>query len=193
MSATARPCRSSMVRLDALLHVAHELGETINPRARQPMRLLTLLRQPAPRQRLVVEALGQLLRAWWLVRFRQFSAYAAELGVAHPGEYAGKGASDLELLRDIRWAVEAVNRSVGGRFTCLMQGMAGKAMLNRRGAPNSLVLGAKMGGRSDADATDGMVAHAWLRSGPVVLLGGEVRGGFAPITSYYSRAPGAAS
>ncbi|WP_430736732.1 lasso peptide biosynthesis protein [Roseicyclus salinarum] len=51
---------------------------------------------------------------------------------------------DLQMLRDVRWAIEAVNRTVGGRFTCLMLGMAGKAMLNRRGIANTLVLGAKL-------------------------------------------------
>jgi len=149
------------------------------------MRLVTFLRQPARRKRLVLEATAGLLVAWWLVRFRPFREYAGRLGAAHPGEFTGASPADMALLRDVRWAVEAVNRSTGGRFTCLMQGMAGKAMLDRRHAENTLVLGAKLGGGDAAD-TEGMAAHAWLRVGPVVVLGGEARAGFAPITSYHS-------
>ena len=90
------------------------------------------------------------------------------------------------LLRDVRWAVEAVNRTFGGHFTCLMQGMAGKAMLNRRGVANTLVLGARLGGETGPSDDAGMSAHAWLCAGPVILLGGEVRAGFVPVTSYHS-------
>jgi hypothetical protein len=31
-----------------------------------------------------------------------------------------------------------------------------------------------------------MAAHAWLRVGRVVLLGGEARVGYVPVTSYHS-------
>jgi len=149
------------------------------------MRLVTFLRQPSRRKRLVVEAVTGLVKAWWLVRFRPFREYAGRLGAAHPGEFHGAAPGDLAVLRDVRWAIDAVNRSAGGRFTCLMQGMAGKAMLDRRNAENTLVLGAKLGGR-DLAADEGMAAHAWLRVGPVIVLGGDARAGFAPITSYHS-------
>ena len=102
-----------------------------------------------------------------------------------PGEVRAGDAADLVLLRDIAWAIGAVDRSVGGRFTCLMQGMAGKAMLDRRGTENTLVLGARLGGAQEAHP-GGMAAHAWLRAGPVVLLGAEGREGFAPVSSYRS-------
>jgi hypothetical protein len=31
-----------------------------------------------------------------------------------------------------------------------------------------------------------MAAHAWLRVGPDIVLGGEVRGEFVPVTSYHT-------
>ncbi|MDJ1007884.1 MAG: lasso peptide biosynthesis B2 protein [Paracoccaceae bacterium] len=150
---------------------------------------MTLLRQPRRRQLLAVEALRELLRAWWLVRFRAFRSYVCDLGEAKGGAFETEALhDDIALLRDVRWAIEAVNRTFGGRFTCLMQGMAGKVMLNRRGVPNTLVLGAKINGRDGGETTgaDGMAAHAWLCAGPVVLLGGEARAGFVPVTSYHS-------
>jgi hypothetical protein len=151
------------------------------------MRALTLIRQSRTRRQLVLEAARELLRAWWLVRFREFRTYAGELGQAHPAGFTTEFTpEDARILRDIRWAIDAINRTVGGRFTCLMQAMAGKAMLNRRGVENTLVLGAKL--KRD-EATPGeapMAAHAWLRVGRFVLLGGEASVGYVPVTSYHS-------
>jgi hypothetical protein len=151
------------------------------------MRTLTLLRQSRARRQLVLEACRELLRAWWLVRFREFRTYAGALGEAHPASFTSEFThDDVALLRDIRWAIDAINRTVGGRFTCLMQAMAGKAMLNRRGVENTLILGAKLK-RDEADGGDApMAAHAWLRVGRVVLLGGEASVGYVPVTSYHS-------
>ena len=127
------------------------------------------------------------MRAWWLVRFREFRTYAGELGYAHPAGFSSEFIhDDAALLRDIRWAIDAINRTVGGRFTCLMQAMAGKVILNRRGVENTLVLGAKLR-RDKAEAGDApMAAHAWLKVGRLVLLGGEASVGYVPVTSYHS-------
>ena len=151
------------------------------------MRILTLLRQPTRRQRLATEALRELVRAWWIVRFRAFRTYADDLGTAHAGAHQTDALpDDVVLLRDVKWAVGAVNRTFFGRFTCLMQGIAGKAMLNRRGVDNTLILGAKLNRQGETEGDEGMAAHAWLNVGPVVLLGGEAMAGYVPVTSYHS-------
>lgn len=151
------------------------------------MRALTLLRQSHSRRQLVFEACRELLRAWWLVRFREFRSYAGELGEAHPATFTTEFThDDTVLLRDVRWAIDAVNRTVGGRFTCLMQAMAGKVMLNRRGVENTLVLGAKLKRDEASEGDPPMAAHAWLKVGRLILLGGEASVGYVPVTSYHS-------
>ena len=97
------------------------------------------------------------------------------------------GVHDHEMLRDIRWAVKAVNQSFGNRFICLMQAMAGKTILNRRSVPNTLVLGAKISRVVETNYNEGMSAHAWLWAGGIILLGGEAREDFLPVTSYQSQ------
>jgi hypothetical protein len=149
-------------------------------------RLRTLMRQPWSRQRLVAEAFGGLVHAWALVRFRRFPAYAARLGEPLPGEVRPDRQADPAPLRDVSWAIGSVNRTFGGRFTCLMEAMACKAMLNRRGVDNALVLGAKLNDRA-GPAEDPMAAHAWLWAGGRVLVGGRERAGFVALTSYLSR------
>jgi hypothetical protein len=138
------------------------------------------------RKRLAAEALRELLVAWWLVRRRPFRSFAPSLGAPHPGEHVPVDRHDARLLADVRWAVTAVNRTSGGRFTCLMQAMAAKTMLTRRGVPSTLVLGAKISRGEELADPGAMAAHAWLRVGPVVVLGGEARGEFVPVTSYHT-------
>lgn len=116
----------------------------------------------------------------------EFRQYSDRLGDPHPGEFTTEVDEDIDLLTDVRWAVDSVNATFGGRFTCLMNGMAGKAILNRRGVPNSLVLGAKLKREVDEENNESMAAHAWLYSGPFILLGGRERPGYLPVTSYYS-------
>ncbi|MCP5073641.1 MAG: lasso peptide biosynthesis B2 protein [Rhodobacteraceae bacterium] len=137
---------------------------------------------------MVLEALAGLFIALLLVRLLPFRKYSHRLGTAHPGEYNEEVSQDQALLKDIRWAVNAVNRAFGGCFTCLMQGMAGKAMLNRRGVSNSLVLGVKINRdkQPGVEVDTGLAAHAWLWAGKILLLGGEVRDGYVPVTSYFS-------
>lgn len=149
-------------------------------------RLITYIRQSSRRRRLVLEAMAELARAWTLVRLRPFKTYSARLGVAAQGEAPEGPKVDIVLCSDVRWAVQAVNRSFGGHFTCLMQGMAGKAMLNRRGVANTLVLGARLKKDEDTPRKSDIAAHAWLYCGPVVLLGGEIRDEYVPVTSYVS-------
>lgn len=149
-------------------------------------RIRSLLSVSPARRALALEALLALVKAWALVRFRPFKAYAGRLGQPLQGEKPDLPPADLSLLRDLRWAVGAVNKTVGGRFTCLMQAMAAKEILNRRGVSNALVLGARRGAPEELPAGDAMAAHAWLWAGERIILGGEGREGFIPVASYRS-------
>lgn len=142
-------------------------------------------RRLSPARRAVArEAAVELLRASVLVRLRPFAAYAPRLGTVKSGDPEWKWEGDARALVEVRWAVQRWNRAAGGRFTCLMQAMAAQELLFRRGVPSSVVLGVKPGANG-ADPT----AHAWLRVGPLVVLGGEERDGHLAVASY-SRAPG---
>ncbi len=149
---------------------------------RQLRNFLTL---PLARKRLLAEAAGALLSAWWLVRRKPFRAYARTLGQPHPGEYDDAANHDMppQPLGQIRWALQRINRLAGGRFTCLMLGIAAKRMLDRRGLANTLVLGV----RPDKGAGDDPFgAHAWLWAGRYVVIGLEERVGHIPVASYHS-------
>lgn len=145
-----------------------------------------LLRISPGRRRLLGEAIGELIRAAWLVRIHSFPSYAEGLGKARAGDPAPIGEGDLAELQDIRWALTRWNKLLAGKFTCLMLAIAGKRMLARRRVPNSLVLGVKCAIQVQVgDARRDLAAHAWLRVPQGVLIGDEARIGYTPVVSFH--------
>lgn len=142
---------------------------------------LSLFRISAARRSLAREAAAELLMAWALVRLRPFATYSARMGIGVNGdpEWDLDAKPVIAALHDVNWAIRRCNLVAAGRFTCLMQAMAGQRMLARRGVEGAVVLGVKPG-RSGADPT----AHAWLRVGRFVVLGDEERPGHIPVASY---------
>lgn len=70
-----------------------------------------------------------------------------------------------ELAARCRWAVERAAGLVPGA-TCLTQALAGRFLLARRRAGSTITIGVA------PKETGGFRAHAWLRSGEQVVLGG---------------------
>jgi hypothetical protein len=62
--------------------------------------------------------------------------------------------------------------------TCLVQAIAGMMMLKRRGQESTLYLGI---GREQNEAFG---AHAWLRSGDVVVTGADEKDNFKVLSSF---------
>ena len=73
-----------------------------------------------------------------------------------------------ELLDRVAFAIPRVAARVPWRATCLVQALAAKRWLHRRGIPTELILGAKEAGEDRIDA------HAWLKVGERILVGGDV-------------------
>lgn len=82
-------------------------------------------------------------------------------------------------------AVERVSRFTPWRSNCLAQALAGHVMLRRRHVPTTLYLGVA----KDADVR--LHAHAWLRSGTLIVTGRSGHERFAPVMTYAWRAPAA--
>lgn len=141
--------------------------------------MLSFAKSPRHRRSLACQALIDLVRSWFLVRFRPFSSYSSALGVVSSGDPEWETVGNLRIFADVQWAVWRWNSLLGGRFTCLMQAMAGQALLARLGMESAVVLGVKPG-RTHSDP----MAHAWLRVGPWIILGHEERAGHIAVASY---------
>ena len=83
-----------------------------------------------------------------------------------------------ESLQRISWAVVTMGRHLPWECKCLVQAIAGKRMLQRRGIASTLYLGvAKEGEKA-------LIAHAWLRSGSVILTGRRDKDRFTVVSTF---------
>ncbi len=141
--------------------------------------LLTYLHLPKSNRRLVWETLWELLSVELMVRVRPFKQYAHSLG--KQGLELSPQTGDpqqVHAVKEIRWAVHAVTRRLPWKCRCLVQAIAGKRMLQRRGITSTLYLGVDHGG------TKWLEAHAWLRYGEVMVTGGPGHERFKIISTF---------
>ena len=114
-----------------------------------------------------MEALWQLFRARLLLLLIPFRKIAPGLG-KHMKETAREPlCRDLTTLHHIRLALRRASRYTPWKSACLVQALAAKNMLKRRRIPYTLYLGLTKNGEIEK----GIKAHAWLRSGNLVLTG----------------------
>lgn len=94
------------------------------------------------------------------------------------------GARTTDRRRDARaaeigWALRATAAHTPWNNTCLVQALAGAAMLRQRRIPATLTLGV-----ARESATEHLIAHAWLRCGEEVLTGDAARDRFVELASF---------
>jgi hypothetical protein len=81
-------------------------------------------------------------------------------------------------VRRIGWAVETMGHSLPWECACLVQALAGKGMLHRRGLPSTLYLGVARQGQT------ALTAHAWLQCGSEILTGAAGHREFQVIATF---------
>lgn len=73
-----------------------------------------------------------------------------------------------QTVSRIAWAVSAVARRLPARTTCLVEALAGEAMLRRRGLAPTL----RIGVREPGSGPTPLDAHAWVECAGSVVIGG---------------------
>lgn len=81
-------------------------------------------------------------------------------------------------MRRIAWAVKYVGRHTLWQSNCLAQAVAGRLMLKRRRISSTIYFG--MIKDSDGEIT----AHAWLKSGKLILTGGDDLEGYVIVAAF---------
>jgi hypothetical protein len=121
----------------------------------------------------------------WLGLFRAVLVSVPFRGIApHLGAHMAETPSGEEmpekqrLAKEVARAVSRADRHVPWEAKCLVQAMAGKKMLKRRGIETTLYLG--LAKNEEA----GLQAHAWLRCGDKILLGAGGLKGFAVVSTF---------
>lgn len=136
-------------------------------------------RRPAEQRRLLMRAtlmLG-LMRLALHLPFRTVSRAIA----LHQGEASESVAPEaLARAAAIGWAVRAAASHTPWESTCLVQALAATVLLRRHRIDGTLYLGVAR----DRDTPEGLIAHAWLRCGELVLTGAAGRARYTPVASF---------
>jgi hypothetical protein len=147
------------------------------------MSLITLLRKLGsrswPERWLLLRttlALATMRLAVGLVPFRVI-VRLLRLREAKPAQLTGP-AHEVRAART-GCAVRSVAAHAPWHSTCLVQALAAAILLRRDGIEATLSLGVA----KDADAPEGLIAHAWLRCGDSVVLGETESDRFTELTS----------
>lgn len=146
--------------------------------------ILDFLRAPKHQRYIAAEAFFWLIGSMLLVRFVPFRLWArwlGETGITTPEIDQPK---TQFTLRRVTWAVEGASAYLPWKSTCLMNALAGKRLLRRRGIASTVYLGA----RRDHDAPQTrLAAHAWLRVGSRVILGADQAAEYHPVAWFGDR------
>jgi hypothetical protein len=128
-------------------------------------RPLRFVRLPAAERRLLVKAallLVAIRLGLGLLPFQTLRHLLAQVAEVPTG-FRETNRSSTE---GIAWAVEVAGRHLPGAGTCLTQALAAHVLLRRQGYPTLLHIGVLKGEEGRLEA------HAWLKSGDKVVIGG---------------------
>ena len=140
-------------------------------------RTRVLVGLPPATHLLLLESLALLLWCRLLARWFPLRLYGRWLGELHAETPRHPAPPRAEAIRQIGWSVATASAILPWRDKCLIEAMAAKLMLRRRGAPTTLYIGAH---RAPAR---GVIAHSWLRCGDQTVTGGDGIG-YAVVASY---------
>lgn len=101
------------------------------------------------------------------ILFLPFRWLQPVLGLSLKESKAEEEKVNQDEARQISKMVERVSRYTPWESKCLVQAVVGKILLRRQGISNTLYLGV---GKDEGNA---LIAHAWLRSGKIILTGGR--------------------
>ena len=126
-----------------------------------------LIALPRERKAILVEAVFWLFvaRLIVLVPLARWSRY---LGTLQGQTSSLDKPNHVQQIKRIGWAIRAASLHVPWRADCLPQAVAGRIMLERRKIPSTLYFGLA---KTRLDGQVSLSAHAWLRSGTIVVTG----------------------
>lgn len=119
--------------------------------------------------------LGMARIAILTVPFRLLARYWGRQMVESP---AVEAREPKELLKQVSRAVAVMSHYLPWETKCLAQALAAKMMLKCRGISSTLYLGLTK------DQDNEIKAHAWLRSGTVVLTGSRGKNKFTVVSTF---------
>ncbi|MEH7096697.1 lasso peptide biosynthesis B2 protein [Neobacillus vireti] len=126
---------------------------------------------------LLVEAFLYLAWARYL-KGKSFAKVAPILGEQMVESSCICDESNIKNLKQISQAIQIMSRYTLWESMCLVRAIAGFKMLERRKIESTLYLGTAKNEHGQ------LIAHAWLRSGPLYITGAEEMGRFLVVSKF---------
>lgn len=131
-------------------------------------------------KRMLIEAF--IFLAWArILKAIPFSKVAPTLGVFMNETSLNDNETNGKIVRNISQAIHIMSRYTFWESECLVKAIAAMKMLERRQIESTLYLG------TAKDESGKMIAHAWLRSGPIYITGFEVMNRFTVTGKFAKR------
>ncbi|MFD0961419.1 lasso peptide biosynthesis B2 protein [Paenibacillus chungangensis] len=121
-----------------------------------------------------------MLAAAKLQLYRPFAKVAGTLGYKRQETHKEIPLEHIRTIKHITSAIAIMSRYTPWDSQCLVRAIAGMRMLKRRRIPGTLYLG------TAKDDDGNLIAHAWLRSGPLYISGADVMKDFTVVESFAS-------
>lgn len=129
-------------------------------------RIWLFLTSDVQMKNLLIEA--YILLAWArLLKAIPFSRVSPFLGSKMSETSFEMDVANIKLVKQISYAIHIMSKYTFWESQCLVKAIASMKMLERRKIDSTLYLG------TGKDENGIMIAHAWLRSGPLYLTGAE--------------------
>lgn len=107
-----------------------------------------------------------------------FKVYARFLGKINSESTRNGENIDWEYVERIAHFIRNVNKVSPFEFKCLVQATVGKIFIARRNMESTIYFGIKK------DGAKNLKAHAWLRVGPKIVLGGEIADQYNVVSTF---------
>lgn len=107
-----------------------------------------------------------------------FKVYARFLGKINSESTQNSDNVDWEYVERIAHSIRNISKVSPFEFKCLVQATVGKIFIARKNMDGTIYFGVKK------DETKNLKAHAWLRVGPKIVLGGEIADQYNVVSTF---------
>lgn len=107
-----------------------------------------------------------------------FKVYARFLGEINSESARNPKDVDWEYVEQMAQSIKNVNLVSPIEFKCLVQASVGKIIIAKKKIDSTIYFGVKK------DEFQNMKAHAWLRVGPKIVLGGEIADDYNVVSTF---------
>jgi hypothetical protein len=122
---------------------------------------------PAFERRFFLESISDSFVAFLLVTFIPIRKFEKKLGKRWEESTLDSKPMDFFQIKQVMVAIRRCKKYVPWPMRCFAEAITAKKMLDRRGISSTLYLG--LSKKDDRQ----LIAHAWLRSGNIIVTGGN--------------------